>query len=189
MASRGQLLWRVEATETAQAAPEYEKSQTPFPMKPAPEEKPKMEVKKKRPSKNALAELERQRRARMASQLMEKIQTVMSEDTVIRADVSTVRLDGRILSEYGYRILVNDSWIGQGDVIVVPAVAHEGIWSLINELEELDSELGAEIVAQLETRVNSTQDMDLTVKEITKNQVVLESKEGVRYPLSLELER
>ena len=179
-------LWRVESSEKAEAAPLYQRAKTPFPVKEAP--RPKVvEVKKvEEKPRLTLEELEKQRRSRRATQLLGDIRGLISAEEMLLPDVAKIEVDGRIKGEDGYRILVNEHWLSKGDIITVPVVADDEVWSLVSQLEILDSELSETVATQVEERVFSASDLDLVVKRIEKEVVILVDRYNQEYKVFLD---
>lgn len=182
VAQRGaqkQALWRVIADSESGSAPAYSQQKTPFPVKEAPViVVPEAVQKVQRTPVISPEEMAERARTKKAAGLLGDIRRILKEESIFDPDVGTITVNGRILGDKGYRVLVNGTWIGKGDIVTVPVVANEEVWILLDSLSVLDERLAGVVKGQVEEKVDLARDLNLTIKEITSEQVFLEDEEG-----------
>lgn len=180
-----QALWRVESSQERAITPSYNQQKTPFAVK----EMPVVAVKKV--VKPVIAEPEispeemlRRERSKKAAVLLGEVRDILSDEKAFEADVSQLKLGGRMKGPKGFRVYVNGEWLGVGAVLKVPVIANANIGQLISDLAAVDEKIAEVVKLQSDEKMNALKEYQLTIEEIHSDKVVFQDETQRRHELT-----
>lgn len=193
-AARGQskekdAMWNVENTEKKQIVPSYTGGDSPFPVqiKSAADLKlqrtdnhkrlKRVVVKRKKPSKGA-------DNSEQISELLKEIRSIIAAKQAYNPNTDTIRIDGRIDSTFGAKVLIHDRWFSVGENILVSIMQTNELLNLIEELKSLDSNLAEIVSGDLKTKMEESKHTELVLTKIGKDFVELKDNLGKTHVIS-----
>lgn len=181
-----QALWRVDSSGELQAVSAYDQQPSPFPQKKAPVVVKKVVEKVERVVAPTLSpeELKRRQNSQKAAVLLGEIREILNGETSFEADVSQVSVGGRMKGPKGYRIYVNDRWIGVGDAVTVPVIADNNIQQLVDDLSMIDEKLAGVVQEQVKEKLTVLEEYTLLIKDIQQNKVVFEDETSRKHEIN-----
>lgn len=187
-AQSGESLWRVQSDVKAQAVEPYQKQENPFPQR----EAPPVNIEPVQPQQQdpsiVQEMLREQERARQAAYLLEKLRKIIVNESLLVPSLRGLQVDGRLKGRKGAQVLIKNQWLGEGDVLVVPATGAEEAFGLLEEISAVDEKL-AEIVADdLSERLNKNNKITLKITSITPQEVVLKENNGEAHVITMPFE-
>jgi len=177
------LLWRVENLVPAEQVPSYDEYQSPLPQQqqsaadllPPPNFEMALTA-------DELAERERSRRT---ARLLEDIRKLMSSNTVFEPDLSGLSVNGVVQARGEFSALVEGRWVKLGDVITVPVKGVIKAYEMLDELETLDEDLSEIVGEELEGKIKTASQLELTVEKIDVSTIEMTGPNGERQVLSV----
>ncbi|MDD9912129.1 MAG: hypothetical protein OXR68_03735 [Alphaproteobacteria bacterium] len=170
-----ELLWWVTNEVEPDVVPIYEGEFNPFPIRKKPEAPIIVQQKVE----------EKEVRSNSASaRLLEKIREYLQTGEFKEPNIYTVEVKGYLEGYRGPSVLIADRWLVTGDHLAVPAQEKAFFKSLLEELEQIAPALYDSALPNLSAELTDGEGFKLTLKEITKDNIVLEDRQGEKYVIS-----
>lgn len=180
----GDLLWRVENFAPAEQVPPFDEGfesplpqqqQNPADLLPPPDFEIALSA----------AELAERERSRRTAQLLEEIRKLMSSSNVFAPDLSGLAVNGVVKAQGEFSALVEGRWVRIGDVISVPVKGVIKAYEMLDELETLDEDLAEIVGEELEGKIKTASQLELTVDKIDVGTIELVGPNGEQQVLSV----
>ena len=174
------IIWRVKSTISSSQPPAYRGQSSPFPYL-APE------VPVARIEEVAAPEdMERQQQVNV---VMARLEDLRRENRAIIPDTRMIRATARLEGPLGTKILINNQWIGLGEMLRVSERMSPAAQELLAQLRVLDSNSAEQQQDVLLQSMSQESQARLAVKEISRTFVILQSaqrgSQSVFVPLAI----
>jgi hypothetical protein len=183
VAQSSDLLWRVENLTPVEQVPDYNAYESPLPQQqqnpadllPPPDFEVALSA----------AELAERERSRRTARLLEEIRKLMGSDNVFAPDLSGLSVNGIVQARGEFSALMQGQWVKVDDIISVPVKGVIKAYEMLGELETLDEDLAEIVGEELEDKIETASQLDLTVKEINVGTIELVGPNGEHQVLSV----
>ncbi len=176
-----QALWRVDSEQAGEPMPNQERAASFFPQREAPApkivKKPREVQKPKAPTLTA-AEVRRRERAVQASRLLSDIRQLMANEELLQPRMADVTITAYAEGSNGPRVLIENSWRGAGEVLVVPVQRTGKIVELVEQLRSFDQALAGNVEEELNEIADLSTEVSLELLEVDKEHIRLRQPDG-----------
>jgi hypothetical protein len=180
-------MWSVDNAEKKQIVPSYTGGESPFPIeiKNTAELKVRRSAEKRAQRKKVVvkrrAGVTKADNSREIGEILKKIHKAVAEKQAYNADVEAIRVDGRIDSTFGAKVLIHNRWFSTGDNVLVSIMQTDELTNLIAELASIDANLAEIVASDLKTKIEESDSATLTVTKIGKDFIELQDNFGEKH--------
>lgn len=169
-------LWRAQNTSIEEVVPPYAGNVSPFPIR----SKQTAEVQEEAP---VLTEEQRNQemRARKSVELLNAIRQLIADEKAFDPDLSRIVIKAKLKGPEGYKVLVGNRWIAEGDKLEVPVMRAAAIQQLLANLVEIDQNLGVLVEEDVVQKLSENKPVQLSIVNVKDKEVTLRSNKNKTY--------